>query len=117
MPEQYRDPAKIRTWQKQAAAVLLSFLEQDLPPATWTITDALFATRAGKLDGQVGSPKDTNENLRAQLDAWSAHLGAPVVWSPLYVNSTTLNGQVNVEVDGVLVEVWTHVKAPTGGAV
>ncbi|MEU3162936.1 hypothetical protein [Streptosporangium sp. NPDC006930] len=114
MPEQYPPTSKVRSWQEQTALVLAALLRHDLPSATWTITDVLFATHTGEMDGQVSG---TDEECRAKLDAWSAQLGAPVVWSPLHPNSTTLSGRVNVEINGVRVEVWTHVTAPEGGAV
>ena len=96
------------TTTQQGAAIVLAQLVAvpDLPRLTWRLT-------SGSRPELIAQPlHDTDDERTAAIRKWAAHFGAEVVTEP---NERYTRVGMNVEVDDVPVEVFTHTNE-TGGA-
>ncbi|MEU4576653.1 hypothetical protein [Nonomuraea sp. NPDC023979] len=88
--------------QQRAARVLVALLGEDLPQATWTISEHYSAPR---LEGQLGLLSTPAAIKLDRLQMWADHLDAEIV-SKRYENQTGGSVSVTSYVDGVRVTVW-----------
>lgn len=90
-----------RTQQRAAVRVLVALLREDLPVASWTLSDA-----DASLDGQIPIYQGDAENRLTSLQMWAEHLEAELCVTRYEKHN---GGRVSVTgwIDGVRVHAWS----------
>ncbi|TMR11252.1 hypothetical protein ETD86_36320 [Nonomuraea turkmeniaca] len=106
----FTDDAAIRRLQSNAVSLLFKLLTEDLPVATWGVSDVLdLEGGTGELDGQLSHDSGDSEALEGMVNQWAGYLRVTPLWDP-----DGDGGRLHAvgEVGGVKVEVWAYLGQP-----